>query len=225
MACITFPLSPESRVFCSVRCLAVASALLVAAGGLTHYELMGTGIPQLLAILGMCGVWIYNLTLLNTTWVKEDGSLADYDLTRVRELRACDMAKSWLLFDLGATFLIVMPILANASFMVPARGLFLLQLWAFIRTQKRIAEEEEAESSGDVEEGRKSVPSGSVAQDPDVVGRPADETLPSEMPVVSTQAVIVNCSPQGTLTNADGSCPSPQKEHATVDVEAAPVPC
>jgi len=177
MPCLTSPISPRSGVFCSARCLGVASAILSCAGTLTHYALIGTGLPQLFAILGTCGIWGYSAILLNTTWLKEDGNLAELDLVEVRRRRMIAMVKSWFLFDLAATFVIVMPILASqeSSGSVLARGVFIIRVVAFLCPATHI-KDEDLKHFTDLEEARNSAPApGSVAPVPEVVGRPADE--------------------------------------------------
>jgi len=221
MACMTLPISPKSRTFYGLRCLGVASALLGAAGTLTNYALEGTGLPQLFAVLAVLGIWVYDFFCLHTTWLLEDGEVADLDLQQVRETRACEMLKTWLFFDLAASFVILMPILAGSNMWVLARGVFMLRIPFILRCKQQV-DEKEPESSGDIEEARQRAPSpGSVAPEPNQVGRPGSPSVASEASVVSAQAVVVNCKPQAPV---DGSWSSAREESASSPEEAAPVP-
>lgn len=207
MACVTLPLSPDSRLVCCARCLGLISALLAAAGGLTEPFLEGW-LPRVLALLGMCGIWTYNAVLLNTTWFVGD-ELAAFDLREVRRRRLTSFAKTYMFFDILVSLAIMLPV--NAL----ARGLFVFRVYPFLRMQKRLDEQEPDSSTGDIEEARQSAPAAKCATgSPETLGRPADEPTSADSPAVIThQAVIVNCT----------QAPSAAPEAAPTEVN--PQPC
>jgi len=191
MSCITTPLSPESGSFRIVRMMAIISAVLVAAGGLAAPALVGTPIAELLAVFGTAGMWIYIAVLLHTTWVCEDGELAPFDLVQVRGLRVMALAKTWLFYDVVATFCILIPLVVDLGIspmlsQVVVRFAFLLRIPSLSRKPSRLGNDKER-SSGDLEAGHRNSSSSSASVAPDIFGKATRQAGPSSQAKPATR--------------------------------------